>query len=101
MGDSVTSPTGQRFPPTSAAAKIVAEMYRKKGTTPPPRAQLPLPQSPDSAAGNAARQLDFGTGSQQTEKIPRTQAGRGKVQEQEQEQSAIDSVIIRSGERLL
>ena len=39
-----------------------------------------------AAAGNAARQLDFGTGSQQTEKIPRTQAGRGKEPEQEPEQ---------------
>ena len=35
MGDSVArsfrSPTGQMFPPTTAAAKIVAELHRKKG----------------------------------------------------------------------
>jgi hypothetical protein len=47
---------------------------------------MPLPQSPDSVAGNAARQLDFGTGSQQTDTIPLTQAGRGTEQAQEQEQ---------------
>ena len=46
MGDSVTSPTGQRFPLTSAAAEIVAEMHKKKGTTPPPRTHAQLPQHP-------------------------------------------------------
>ena len=78
MATGLTSPTGQHFPPTAAASRIVQEMQRRKDATSP--SSMPLPQSPESAARSLARQLNFGTDNGQertvkaaTEKSPRTE----------------------------